>query len=293
MGDLEGFARLFRGRTDAFGGDSGACIRLPVTLMTYANHLSGVVPMGIYPLLDDATSWWGCTDIDQGYDQIALAANIWRVLKALGIASYVEKSRSKGYHVWVFFTEPVPALTIRNAFLFVHQVADVAAKEINPKASSLDGLTFGNYVRLPYACRGALGNQVVLDMERADRCPLSLHEFLDTVVGVERRSIEAVAARYVPPPPPKYVAIGEYDGELSELTPRMGGLTFRIFTVGPLDGSDRSSKLMQLCYLMCDDGFTPDEALALLSSADERWGKFAGRSDADVQLTKMIARAYG
>lgn len=293
MNDVERFARLFRGRTDAHGTDTGSCRHGRVDLGHYDRHLDGAVPFGVYPLLDDATAWWGCTDIDQGYDQIALAANIWRVFKALGIPAYVEKSRSKGFHTWVFFTEPVPALTIRNAFLFVHQVADVPAKEINPKAATLDGIVLGNYVRLPYVRRGALGTQVMLDMERADRCPLSLHEFLETVVCVEPPVIEVIAARYVPPPPPRHVFVGVYDGDLVALTSRMSGLTHVIFQAGPMDGSDRSSKLMQLAHLLYEDGFEPSEALALLANADERWGKFAGRSDCELQLTKMISHAYG
>jgi TOTE conflict system primase-like protein len=291
--DVERFARLFRGRTDAWGTDIGSCRHEEVNLGNYDRHLDGAVPFGVYPLLDDATAWWGCTDIDQGYDMIALAANVFRVFKALGIPAYVEKSRSKGFHVWVFFTEPVSADIIRKAFLFVHQVADVPPKEINPKAATLDGIVLGNYVRAPYVRRGAMGTQVMLDMERADRCPLSLHKFLETVVCVEPSAIEAVAARYVPPPAPTHVAIGEYQGEMWQLTPRMQGLTYRIFTLGPLDGSDRSSKLMQLCYLMHDDGFTADEALALLTVADANWGKFAGRPDCETQLQKMIDRAYG
>lgn len=292
------FRMLFGGRQDVWGAVHGECVESHLTDQDWRNHLYLNGSIGIYPLTHVGLKIglkWGCTDIDSGYDMIAQAANIWRVLKALGIHSYVERTKGKGYHVWVFASEWMDPEPMRRMFLFAHQIADVPAKEVNPKQTSLEGLKgYGNYVNLPYARSWVLqGKRVVLDMEYAARIPWSLDEFMAKVRTNAPTAIEAVAARYVPPPPPKHVFVGVYDGDLVALTSRMSGLTHVIFQAGPMDGSDRSSKLMQLCYLMRDDEFTADEALALLRVADERWGKFAGRPDCEIQLTKMIERAFG
>lgn len=308
--DVEKFARLFHGRIDAYGSDGGSCVRVPVTIQTYVRHLDGSMPIGIYPLLDDSTCWWGCSDIDQGYDMIALAANLWRVLRVLGVFSYVEKSRSKGYHIWTFFDQPVAATTVRAMFLFAHQVADVPPREINPKASGFDHIELGNYVRLAYPNRGISGKQIMLDMERSDRCPMSFGEFLSCARTNTPADIESVAARYVPPAPRQLVSVSEYNGELAHLEHRMSGLQFTVWSFGPkADGTnrtstagsgvgagkvDRSFQAYRFACLLQKDGFTPGEALALLCEFDLRWlQKFSERPDGVMQMQRIIERAYG
>ena len=161
----QGFAQLFRGRLDAYGvaTDQPYADKVDPPWSTHAMawahyldridaHLAGDAPMGVYPLQGDLTVWWGCTDLDGGESDLVHALDIQTMFAAMGITAWVERSRSKGQHVWVFAEEPIPAEVMRNAFLAVHQRLEVPAKEVNPKQVNLDGLQrgLGNFVRLPY-----------------------------------------------------------------------------------------------------------------------------------------------
>ena len=135
------FAKLFAGRTDAYGSWEGGCVKDSCTLTRYMRHLWGQEYIGVYPMLDDSTVWWGCSDID--VNDIDQARNIQLALKLKFIESWVERT-VKGFHVWVFANEPVPARVMRRALLAAHAVVKVPAKEINPKQEETSG--YGNYV---------------------------------------------------------------------------------------------------------------------------------------------------
>jgi hypothetical protein len=167
------FAALFAGRQDAHGsgGDRPHVLHQPPD---WSGHLLQGKPIGIFPLMDDRRVNWGCIDIDE--DDIGLAFNTWQVLKAQGLTSWVERSRSKGYHVWVFASDSVPAEVMRLALLVSSQVLsdDRLSSEVNPKNPNAQGL--GNWVRLPYP-HGATFHQTVLAMHE-DREPLSVGAFI-------------------------------------------------------------------------------------------------------------------
>lgn len=302
------FTDLFGGRWDAYG-DAGAepkAVRKHLTSKEWDWHLAdgpnGNRPLGIYPLLDNLTVKWGCTDLDTGEEAIIQARNIQTVLRHLGVTSWVERSRSKGFHVWVFASEAVPAEHMRNMLLFAHEIAGVPAKEINPKQTTLGHTEhgLGNWVRLPYP-GGVSTNlrQCVLDPTGA---PLTLNEFVDDAweQRVSPAQIAEVAAMYQPPPPPKTIALtGSYEGELEPLRRKLGGLANRIFIEGPLQarngkaGRDRSSALFRLAFLMASEGeLDPSQAYAVLADADARWGKYHDRADGEQQLRRIIETAW-
>lgn len=172
------FANLFQGRTDAVGTEAGGCIRLPgewAVQRAIDLHLGhggkdaiGIYPMRLFPMAkatgsgefvraEDATNeaeWrvhWGCIDFDEG-EEISLvhARNVRTALQQLGLTSWIERSRSKGFHVWLFADEWVPARTMRRALLAACQLVDAPTKEINPKQEELNDDQLGNYVRLSH-----------------------------------------------------------------------------------------------------------------------------------------------
>lgn len=202
-------ARLFQGRTDAVGADHGGCVRINGEddfVAALNGHLLGTEGMGAYPTGPDGTTWWGCVDIDT--DDLGLARNIVRLLDKLGVTAWLERSRSKGWHVWVFASAPVPAATMRRALLAVGQILKADLPEVNPKQETLADGSVGNYVRLPY-----LGaevelpqRQVVVFPDNLEPIPLKL--FLRQALG--SRTTPAALARaadlYRPPAPPAPVA---------------------------------------------------------------------------------------
>jgi hypothetical protein len=152
MNTTDRFIKLFRGRGDVYGSETGGCIKMPLTREVFDSHLAGDTPVGVYPMVPLKGDWytiWGCSDID--VEDMPAAFNLREALEAGGVHAFVEKSRSKGYHVWVFASEPVLASDMRRMLLAAHQVADYPAREVNPKQEQLTSIMqYGNYVRLPY-----------------------------------------------------------------------------------------------------------------------------------------------
>lgn len=285
---VELFAQLFAGRTDAYGTWEGGCERKPVTSNTFAKHLWGSEYVGIYPLTDDNTVMWGCSDIDT--PDLDQARNLSLALAVKGIDAWVERT-VKGYHVWVFADRWVPAATMRRALLTAHAVVHTPAKEVNPKQEVARGL--GNYVRLPYP--GALfepsESRYMLDN---DDQPIPAVDFIRQAYESRAKlhQLQPLADMWKPKRAADFIAAGEtlsHDIIKSMLSP----YTLRIYMEGPLEGADRSGTLVRFAYKLRADGHTPEMAYAIIRSADSRWGKFWAREDGEVHLTKIISDVYG
>lgn len=174
--DLVRFATLFAGRTDAYflSTPRPRAKHSRVSLGLFRDHLSGSIDIGTYPVRDDATCRWGCIDIDtpkdgsddESYRKATDIASVWAYY---GTASWIERSRTKGYHVWIF-SDWVPARLMRQAGLWINHVSEADSPEINPKNSApwltADGLI--NTVRTPYAGAVAPGRMVMLDENAKD-----------------------------------------------------------------------------------------------------------------------------
>lgn len=292
-------AWLFRGRDDCYGagGDHPRCVKEPLTPGVWADHLAGRAPIGVYPRNDDDLVHWGCSDLDQGYDAIEGAENIRTSLEALGITSWVEQTRSKGYHVWAFLPNDVwvPAVVMRNTFLLAHRIAGEDPREVNPKQVT-GGL--GNYVRVPYPEYGVHGKQIMLDQ---DRFPLGWGDWItqaEHTVNDPNLFYRASETWDTIAPPVVEVQVADfppYTGDLDHLlekfTPR-GRLRF----IEPLPDEQlgRIDKSHELFCVVLDcraAGLNPAEALAVLDDAHSRWGewKYAGR---EYELERMVRRVY-
>ena len=137
----------------------------PATGEAYGRAIEGHLrrdgeSIGVYPLmavhgqdgaLEGFTVWWGCVDWDEGREASFIhAKNVHEVLAQIGIKGWVERSRSKGFHLWVFFTEPLAARIVRDGLIGICNVVGAPTKEVNPKQISLVGKKIGNGMRLPY-----------------------------------------------------------------------------------------------------------------------------------------------
>src|SRR5690606_14585119 len=89
---------------------------LPLTDKEIEKHLKGEQLIGIYPLLQDNTSWFIVADFD-GDNWAEECVTVFNTLKNKNIPSYLERSRSgNGGHVWIFFDQPYPAIRSRRLF---------------------------------------------------------------------------------------------------------------------------------------------------------------------------------
>ena len=281
------FAELFQGRTDAVGLWSGGCERKPVSIQDFTNHLNGSKPIGIYPLTQDSTVRWGCSDID--VPDLEAARNLQKAFLVKGIHSFIEKT-PKGFHIWVFASEWVAGTTMRRAFLTAHQVIGLPAKEVNPKQEIANDL--GNYVRLPYpGGRVTSAERYFLTIFNN---PFPIDQFIPTALmsRVTTKDLQPLANLWVPPTPPKYANISLL-GDVQAIANKMGGYTTKLWREGPLDGGDRSNVLCRLAYRLHDEGLNANEAFTVVKDADKRWGKFHSREDGDEQLLKIVRMAYG
>lgn len=121
-------------------------------------HLTGQITIGIYPILEDNTSYFLAADFDKD-NWLEDSRNYQEGMAKLGLSGYIERSRSgDGGHVWVFFKDAYPCHKSRAIGLeVVRTVLKLSAfdKEAsfdrlfpNQDAIAKDG--FGNLIALPF-----------------------------------------------------------------------------------------------------------------------------------------------
>lgn len=290
------FLKLFRGRGDVYGSEEGGCVKQALTTQVFARHLDGSEPIGVYPMVPIRGDWytiWGCTDIDTG--DLGAAINLRDAFHAGGVHAYIEKSRSKGYHVWVFAEHPVLARDMRRMFLAAHQVADYPAREVNPKQETLGSTSqYGNYVRLPYPNYTDMSRpnrRIILD----DETPITLQEFLNLAEStlVNPDTVQRLASLYKPPVlthaiNTDYVQCESLPDALKKLSP-LGKVIWRD---GPLPNNDRSRTLAKLAHECVRSELNPSETHIIITDADRRWGKYHNRTNGELEIDKLVARVY-
>jgi len=142
---------------------------LPLTDEVIRNHLLGVDPqnrykddftIGVYPLLPDETCWFIAVDFDKT-TWMEDASAFLNVCKTFNIPASLERSRSgNGGHVWIFFSEPVPAALARKMASFIMTETMESRPEIG--LNSYDRF-FPNQDTLP---KGGFGNLIALPLQR-------------------------------------------------------------------------------------------------------------------------------
>ena len=95
------------------GMDRGRAAYLPLTAEIVAAHLVGDVFIGLYPLLTDNSCCFLVADFD-GPAAMLDALAYGKAARAGGVPAALEISQSgRGAHVWVFFTDAIPAVVAR------------------------------------------------------------------------------------------------------------------------------------------------------------------------------------
>jgi superfamily II DNA or RNA helicase len=127
---------------------------------------------GVYPLLPDETCWFLGADFDEE-NWAADALAMLETCRAKGVPAALERSRSgNGGHVWIFFSEPVPARTARQLGAAMPTETMERRPEIGfgsydrffPSQDNMPVGGFGNLIALPLQGRAReLGNSVFID----------------------------------------------------------------------------------------------------------------------------------
>lgn len=187
---LERFKALFSGLERAHGewkqdednldkdkvkkGGKARTVAEPVTDEHWQNHIAGKVSLGIIPIRDDGTVLWACLDID-AYEQ-----NVYRraidFVKEHSLPFVVCRSKSGGAHVFVFFSEPVKALSAQRKLTAMSKAMGHAGCEVFPKQIELEKDQYGNWLNLPYFDAEYSNKRVAYD---DDGNQLSIEKFVE------------------------------------------------------------------------------------------------------------------
>lgn len=144
------FGSFFSGLKEVYGTyDPGSGrsrqIKAPVTEKVFLAHLSGHRPYGVYLLIGDRTR-----AIVADFDSIDQSIP-WKFVaraKHYGVFSHIERSKSKGFHAWIFFEESgVNAFKARLVVQHILEEIGQPQTEIFPKQDKLgNGTSYGNFI---------------------------------------------------------------------------------------------------------------------------------------------------
>ncbi len=180
--------RLFVGREDLYAKEEldenknrkvSMDLR-PLTEQVIKDHLLGKLTVDTYVQRPNATVKYLVADVDvskpvllqyskrsdeyNAYMQKALniAADVQKLLKHMGLPSYIECSGNRGYHVWLFFTEWIPTR-------YANMLGEIIDKRIEddqditleffPNRTRLKAGKYGQALKLPYGIHGKTGER--------------------------------------------------------------------------------------------------------------------------------------
>jgi len=165
-------------------------------------HLEGREIVGIYPLLENNTSWFLAVDFDENNWRTEII-KLFEYCSVNQLPSYIERSRSgNGGHLWIFFEEPYPALKSRAIIKDYLKRAGIIIKASNsssfdrifPNQDQHAGKGLGNLIALPFQ-KTAMenGNCCFIDTHTFDPYP-DQWEFLSSIQKVATATFDKLYA---------------------------------------------------------------------------------------------------
>ena len=142
---------------------------MPLTPEVARKHLLGQQTVGIYPILQDNTSYFIAADFD-GDNWLEDAKSFINECRNYGLETYLERSRSgRGGHVWIFFENSYPCYKsrqialefIRGAFKRSEFDKEVSFDRLFPNQDSVPKNGFGNLIALPLQGKVVMHNNTV------------------------------------------------------------------------------------------------------------------------------------
>ena len=173
----------------------------PLTDGIIRKHLTGQMTIGIYPILEDNTSYFLAADFDGG-NWLNDCLTYQQELDKVGLTAYIERSRSgNGGHVWVFFEEAYPCHKSRAIGLEVARKAlnlsafdkEASFDRLFPSQDTITKNGLGNLIALPFQGESVKNeNTVFID-------PITTEPYEDqfTVLqNIKRYSTDELATAY-------------------------------------------------------------------------------------------------
>jgi len=191
------FAGLFQGKRDVYGtynpkNGKHWQVKQKVTKKTIYEHLKGIRSYGFYPLIGDRTRV-GIVDFDIANSELPL--QFINRAKHYELNTYLERSKSKGYHVWMFFLKNgVPAKKARLIMNYILQEIDSSPIEIFPKQDCLEtNGSYGNFINAPLFGKFVQHRKTVFIRPDSSLEPFpDQWEFLESVKRIEEKTIDSL-----------------------------------------------------------------------------------------------------
>jgi len=163
-----------------------------VTEELWQSHLDGITGIGIVPIREDNTCYWGALDIDvYSLDLPALEIKI----RELELPMIVCRTKSGGAHIYLFCSEPVPAVLIQTKLALCAKALGYPDTEIFPKQIVLSGpKDVGNWLNSCYFDHDVTNRYAIENGE-----PITAERFL--ALADERQvTLEQLEALEITPP---------------------------------------------------------------------------------------------
>lgn len=172
---------------------------LPFDEVAIRQHLDGRQVIGVYPMLKNESCYFLAIDFDKENWLEDIRA-IMTTCRGEGIPAAVERSRSgSGGHVWIFFSEEVPAILARKLGSSLitktmarrYQIDMESYDRIFPNQDTMPKGGYGNLIALPFQKEAlSRGNSVFID---SDGVPYpDRWAFLSSIRKMSYRDVEAV-----------------------------------------------------------------------------------------------------
>ena len=168
-------------------------VKQPVTDRVILDHLQGRQPYGVYLLKGSRTR---AVAVDFDDDNLDLVAQFATRAEHYQLKTYIERSKSKGYHAWIFFDEKLAeAGKARLVVANILEELEALDTEVFPKQDSLTSShRFGNFINAPLFGRLVPeGKTVFLDLKNFDPYP-DQWALLESVESVAESTLDALIA---------------------------------------------------------------------------------------------------